>query len=402
MNNDRDPITPDDAVSPDEARVQDGAVAPDDAISPDDAVSLDGARVQDGAVSPGEAVSPDDAVARDDAISPDGAVAPDDAVSPDETGADQVAAGVLGRAAALQDGASVGQEAIVDLDASWDQLDAANLAAGDPSLAPADLSASLTQSTSHRIATDTRGRTLSEADFKSLSRRSLLTGIVGAAAGFIGWRTVQGRPVDRRIPDVLRQGHKANEAIWRGLFRDGAEAPTFDYSESSMMRINGRHGIRDDLDLDRWELRIVGRDGEQIGTHQLEDLRAMQQTELTVEHKCVEGWAHIVTWGGVRFSEFVDRYYPDEANAKFVGLSTPDGDYNVGLDMPSMLHSQTLLALDLQREPLTEGHGAPVRLATPLKYGIKQIKRIGTIQFSDTQPENDYWTERGYDWYAAL
>ena len=42
------------------------------------------------------------------------------------------------------------------------------------------------------------------------------------------------------------------------------------------------------------------------------------------------------------------------------------------------------------------------RLTTPLKYGIKQIKRIGTIEFSDTQPDRDYWTERGYDWYAAL
>ena len=255
---------------------------------------------------------------------------------------------------------------------------------------------------SHRIAADSRGKTVSEADFRSMSRRSLLTGVGAAAAAVFGWRTLQGRPVDRRIPDVLRTGHEVNETIWRGLFRSGAEAPTFDYAKSSMMRVNGRHGIRDELNMATWELRVVGRNGELLGTHQLEDLRSMAQTELTVEHKCVEGWAHIVTWGGVRFSEFVDRFYPDEANADFVGLSTPDGDYNVGLDMPSMLHSQTLLALDLQREPLSEDHGAPVRLATPLKYGIKQIKRIGTITFSDTQPENDYWTERGYDWYAAL
>jgi len=83
-------------------------------------------------------------------------------------------------------------------------------------------------------------------------------------------------------------------------------------------------------------------------------------------------------------------------------LSTPDGVFNVGLDMPSILHSQTMLTTHLQREPLTSEHGAPLRLTTPLKYGTKQIKRIGVIQFSDTQPENDYWTVRGYDWYAAL
>lgn len=254
----------------------------------------------------------------------------------------------------------------------------------------------------HRVAADTKGRTLSEREFKSLSRRSLLTGAVGAAAAFMGWRTIQNRPVDDRIPDVLRDVHQANESIWRGLFREGAEAPTFDYSESSMMRINGRHGIREELDLASWELVVVGRNGEQLGVHGVDELRSMEQVELTVEHKCVEGWAHIVTWGGVRFSDFLERFYPEEAAARFVGLATPDNQYRVGLDMDSMLHSQTLLALDLQREPLSDQHGAPVRLATPLKYGIKQIKRIGTIEFSDTQPDGDYWATRGYDWYAGL
>jgi len=259
-----------------------------------------------------------------------------------------------------------------------------------------------TDAPTYRVAADTTGKTLSEADFKKLSRRSLLTGAGGAIAAFVGWRTLQGRPEADNIPDVLRAGHELNEGIWRTLFRDGAEAPTFDYAESSMMRVNGRHGIRDELNMDSWELTVVGRNGQVIGTHQLDDLRAMEQTEMTVEHKCVEGWAHIVTWGGVRFSEFVERFYPEQSEAKFVGLSTPDEVFNVGLDMPSMMHSQTMLALDLQREPLSEEHGAPVRLATPLKYGTKQIKRIGTIQFSDTQPENDYWTVRGYDWYAGL
>ncbi len=254
----------------------------------------------------------------------------------------------------------------------------------------------------HRAAADTRGRALNEAEFKTLSRRSLLTGTGGALAAFVGWRTLQGRPESGNIPDVLRVGHETNERVWRTLFRSSAEAPTFDFAESSMMRVNGRHGIRDGLNRATWELQVVGRDGELLGTHQVDDLRALPQTEMTVEHKCVEGWSHIVTWGGVVFSEFLAAFYPEQADAKYVGLSTPDGDFNVGLDMDSMMHSQTMLTLDLQREPLSEEHGAPVRLTTPLKYGTKNIKRIGTLQFSDTQPDNDYWTVRGYDWYAAL
>jgi len=254
----------------------------------------------------------------------------------------------------------------------------------------------------HRVAGDSRGRTMSHSSFRSMSRRSLLVGAGSAVAAFLGWRTLQGRPEDNRIPDVLRDAHELNEGVWRTLFRDGANAPQFAFAESSMMRVNGRHGIREELDLASWELTVVGRSGETLGTHTVDDLRALPQTEMTVEHKCVEGWSHVVTWGGVRFSEFANQFYPDEVQAEFVGLSTPDGEFNVGLDMASMMHAQTMLTLDLQREPLSHEHGAPVRLTTPLKYGTKQIKRIGTIHFSDTQPENDYWGSRGYDWYAGL
>lgn len=253
-----------------------------------------------------------------------------------------------------------------------------------------------------REAADMRLRVVSEDEFRSISRRSLLTGGAGALAAVMGWRWIQGRPAEGRIPDVLRSGHELNESIWRGLFREGAMAPTFDYEESSMMRVNGRHGIREPLDMDTWELRVVGVDGDLLTTYGVDDLRALPQTEMTVEHKCVEGWSHVVTWGGVVFRDFVERFHPDQIDAPFVGLATPDNEYRVGLERDAMLHAQTMLTLDLQRAPLTEEHGAPVRLTTPLKYGIKQIKRIGTIQFSETQPEGDYWTERGYDWYAAL
>ena len=37
---------------------------------------------------------------------------------------------------------------------------------------------------------------------------------------------------------------------------------------------------------------------------------------------------------------------------------------------------------------------------SPTKYGIKQIKRIGLIEFTDERPR-DYWAEQGYDWYSG-
>lgn len=168
-----------------------------------------------------------------------------------------------------------------------------------------------------------------------------------------------------------------------------------------MMRVNGRHGIREEVDLGSWELQVLDAEGTLLGTHGISDVQALPKVEMTVEHKCVEGWSHIVTWGGARFSDFAALYPEQVTNNEFVGLTTPDGGYYVGLDRDSMLHSQTLLAYELQEEPLTSEHGAPLRLATTLKYGTKQLKRIGTIQFTNVAPP-DYWFERGYDYYAAL
>ena len=145
----------------------------------------------------------------------------------------------------------------------------------------------------------------------------------------------------------------------------------------------------------------------------LDDIKALPRVEMTTELKCIEGWSVVVNWTGARFSDFINRFQPatgngftpDAANQPenllpFVSLVTPDGGYYVGMDMPSILHPQTLLAYEMNGQPLTLEHGAPLRLVTPTKYGIKQIKRIGRIAFTGERPA-DYWAERGYDWYSG-
>ncbi|MBA4183156.1 MAG: molybdopterin-dependent oxidoreductase [Acidobacteria bacterium] len=144
----------------------------------------------------------------------------------------------------------------------------------------------------------------------------------------------------------------------------------------------------------------------------LDDIKSLPRIEMTTELKCIEGWSTIVNWTGARFSDFITRFPPATRNGsqpdlsraddfvRYVSMVTPDGGYYVGMDMPSILHPQTLLAYEMNGEPLTLPHGAPLRLVTPTKYGIKQIKRIGRISFTDERP-SDYWAERGYDWYSG-
>jgi len=243
---------------------------------------------------------------------------------------------------------------------------------------------------------------LSEHDYRRRTRRSLLTGAGAIAAGALGWRWVQTQPTDDRIPSILRRGHETNEALWSGLFREDHQARTFDRSAASILRINGRIGIRDEIDLDAWRLEVFGPDGTQLDELTLADIEALPFHEMTIEHKCIEGWSQITNWGGARFADFMDRYTDAIGDdIDHVEMATPDEEYYVSVDVPTLRHDQTLLAYRMLDQPLDLPHGAPLRLATPLKYGIKQIKRVGRIQFL-TAKGADYWGERGYDWYAGL
>ncbi len=247
---------------------------------------------------------------------------------------------------------------------------------------------------------DSAAESLSHEEYRRQSRRALLVGGSATVAGLLGWRWIQTQPTDDRIPGVLRSVHETNESIWSALFREGHLAPTFPADQASVLRVNGRHGIREEIDLASWELRVEGHDGVLAGNAHprrpagapspRDDHRAQVRRGLEPDH-------HL----GRRPVQRLGGQYGTEADRDYVSLVTPDGEYYVGLDRATMMHPQTLLVDQMVGRPLDQEHGAPLRLATALKYGIKQIKRIGSIRFTDDRPA-DYWAERGYDWYAGL
>ncbi len=251
------------------------------------------------------------------------------------------------------------------------------------------------------------------------SRRAFLAFAGLGAAGYLGFRWVQNRPADEAIPDVLRSGLDFNESVWTRLERDGADARTFSLSDREDIRVNGRHGLRDASremievsheEAATWEIELTGTDGASLDPIPLASIqRDFEVHDMVWEHKCIEGWSNIVHWTGVRFSDVFDRYAPGQADASWMVLRTPtqtdegrvERVYSSAIENHTMLHPQTLLAWRLNGEPLTAGHGSPIRLVTPLKYGIKQLKRIGSIEFTNDRP-TDYWTERGYDLHAGF
>jgi DMSO/TMAO reductase YedYZ molybdopterin-dependent catalytic subunit len=95
------------------------------------------------------------------------------------------------------------------------------------------------------------------------------------------------------------------------------------------------------------------------------------------------------------------KKYNLPAGWKYAGLETPDKKYYVGIDKESILHPQTLLCYEMNGKTLPMDNGFPLRLIIPVKYGVKHLKRIGTIFFSENKPR-DYWFEQGYDYYCGL
>jgi hypothetical protein len=136
----------------------------------------------------------------------------------------------------------------------------------------------------------------------------------------------------------------------------------------------------------------------------MDELLSLPRHELVTQFKCIEGWSQIVHWAGIRMSDFFEAYPPamvDGKEPRYVYMETPDGDYYNGYELDALRHPQALLVTEMMGSPLTQFHGAPLRLHLPTKYGYKQIKRIGLIAYTNAKPD-DYWTELGYDWYASL
>jgi DMSO/TMAO reductase YedYZ molybdopterin-dependent catalytic subunit len=229
-----------------------------------------------------------------------------------------------------------------------------------------------------------------------------------SAAAYGGWRYLFTSPVEKpgitanaHLP--LRKALNQTELFFRRLYSNNNLVKTYPKSMAAkVVRVNSRIGIRDDnFDTKNWKLQ-VNKDGGETLQISLDELRALPKTEIIFDFKCVEGWDQISHWGGVRFIDFIEHFkLHDEVKKQYVGLTTPDKKYYVGLDMPSAMHPQTILAYEVNDKPLPLLHGQPLRLIIPVKYGIKNLKRIGTITFSNQRPP-DYWAERGYDYYSGL
>ncbi|MBK7560535.1 MAG: molybdopterin-dependent oxidoreductase [Chitinophagaceae bacterium] len=227
---------------------------------------------------------------------------------------------------------------------------------------------------------------------------------VFAGAAFWGWKWLRSQSsVSGKTSTPLRKILNTNESIFNGFLSDKHLAKEYPRSlAANPARVNGDLGLKGSFDPATWSMKVIREHGDTLKI-KLEDLQKLPKTEIVFNFKCIEGWSQITHWGGVKFSEFMKAYGLQEESAmKYLGLSTPDKEYYVGIDMPSAMHPQTLLCYELNGKPLPINQGYPLRLIIPVKYGVKSLKRIGYMYF-DNKRTPDYWADKkGYDYFSGL
>ena len=133
--------------------------------------------------------------------------------------------------------------------------------------------------------------------------------------------------------------------------------------------------------------------------------------------RCVEGWSMVIPWVGFPLADVIKRLEP-QPSAKFIEFTTlydvgrmPGQRYPVlqwpyveGLRLDEAMHPLTILVVGLYGEVLPNQNGAPVRLVVPWKYGVKGIKSIVRIRFTDKQPRGSWEVSqaREYGFYANV
>jgi DMSO/TMAO reductase YedYZ molybdopterin-dependent catalytic subunit len=255
-------------------------------------------------------------------------------------------------------------------------------------------------------------------------RRHLL-GALAAVGGLVlsGCDRLAREP---RFRSVFDAANSLTYRVQRLLIGPNRLAP--EYSEADISPAFRPNGSTDPQDEDYlnlvdkhfadWRLKVQGLVAHQLSLS-LEELRALPARTQITRHDCVEGWSCIAKWTGVPLAELLSRagVRPEARFVVFHCADTLDDGgesvdpenirYYESIDLVDAEHPQTILAYDMNGQPLTVRHGAPLRLRLERQLGYKMAKYIMRIELVRSLADlhggrGGYWEDRGYEWYAGI
>lgn len=202
------------------------------------------------------------------------------------------------------------------------------------------------------------------APASSIERRQFLALVAGASGlltvftvGQTVWPLRKLALLAPRRPDTGPQGFPVNRSAVAAGVVDAARDPAF------RLTVEGR--VRQPLSLS------------------LAQLRAMPQHDAVLPIACVEGWSASREWRGVRVRDLLDRAGARSgARVRVHSLQQRLAYSSSDLDPSQASDPDTLLALEVEGEPLHLDHGYPVRLIGPNRPGVQQTKWVTRLVVS--------------------
>lgn len=120
----------------------------------------------------------------------------------------------------------------------------------------------------------------------------------------------------------------------------------------------------------------------------IRDLEKLGKREQITLHHCIQGWSGVAQWGGITLGQLMDCVEPLPSAKVLVFRSFGEGhyggDYYDTLTLENAKHPETLLAYEMNDKPLSDLHGAPLRLRAENQLGYKMVKWIKSVEFVES------------------
>jgi DMSO/TMAO reductase YedYZ molybdopterin-dependent catalytic subunit len=206
-----------------------------------------------------------------------------------------------------------------------------------------------------------RAKPLRRADLAPGRRQLLAAG--GVAAGAYGLWLLQ-RPASTLVG--LRGARRRFTGSYERASFEGNAFPTTSW-------------VADDpreIDPAEWRLRVEGRVGRELEL----PLRALDgRDRVTATLDCTGGFHSRQHWRGTSLARVIERAGPDAGASHVRVISKTGYRWSFSLEDARRL----LLATRVGGEPISHGHGAPLRLVAPGRRGFEWVKWVERLELHD-------------------